>query len=61
MTLQKVTNLILAVLTFACVILIGGAIALQSITGIILAVIGACFFMGIGFGLKRKFNATKQG
>lgn len=51
-------NLLLAVLTFACIVSIGIALAEQSWVGVMLAVIGIVVFMGVGFTLKRKFNES---
>ena len=52
--------LILSILSFACLFMIGGAIAEHSTAGVILAIIGFIVFMAAGFTLKRKFNETAR-
>lgn len=52
-------SFVLAMLTFFCLLSIGGAVAEHSTTGAILAIIGAIVFMCAGFTFKRKWNATQ--
>lgn len=56
---KNAINLVLAVLTFACIFAIGAALAEQSVLGVILAIIGVIVFMTVGFTLKRKFTESK--
>lgn len=46
--------LIMAVLVVACLAGIGGAVAYGSSIGVILCIVGACVFMGLGFVIRRK-------
>jgi hypothetical protein len=49
--------LLMAVLVVACLAGIGGAVAYGSSLGVILFIIGACVFMGLGFVIRRKWSS----
>lgn len=51
---MNIILLLLAILVVACLTGIGGAVAYGSSIGVILCIIGACLFMGLGFVIRRK-------
>ncbi|TCP30514.1 hypothetical protein EV207_10543 [Scopulibacillus darangshiensis] len=54
---MNIILLFMAVLVIACLVAIGGAVAYGSAIGVILAIIGACVFMGLGFVIRSKMSS----